>query len=218
MRRNSRNKSRHDKAGSAAKKHGAVLAHALGGSLLACILCAAGAAHAALTLDPDASIEIESDSAVIDEPSGSAVYRGRVMLKQGLVKLQSGELTLYIQNGKAVKAIAVGTPAQLDQAPTAIDEAIHAEANRITFLIEGNRMLLDDMASLRQGERLFQGAHIDYDIAGRRVKASGGGSSRVLLVLPPTTSNETPNPPPTDAPAAPRIKNVLPPAHNNATP
>ncbi len=212
------NKSHHDKTGSTEKRRSAGLAHAFGGRLLACALFTAGAAHAALTLDPDASIEIEADSAIIDEPSGSAVYRGRVLLKQGLVKLQSGELTLYIQDGKAVKAIASGTPAQLDQAPTAIDEAIHAEANRITFLIEGNRMLLDDMASLRQGERLFQGAHIDYDIAGRRVKASGGGSSRVLLVLPPTTSNETPNPPPADAPTAPRIQNVLPPAHNTTAP
>ncbi len=144
------------------------------------------AAQAALTLDRNAPIEIEADSAVIDEPAGSAVYRGRVVLQQGLLRLQASELTVQIKDGKASKAVAAGTPVLLDQAPTATDEAIHAEARKITFLIENDRMLLDNQATLRQGERLFQGAHIDYDVVGRKVQASGGGSSRVLLVLPPT--------------------------------
>ncbi|MFZ5757868.1 MAG: lipopolysaccharide transport periplasmic protein LptA [Pseudomonadota bacterium] len=155
-------------------------------ALPAALLLVAGLAHAALTLDRNAPIQIEADSAVIDEPTGSAVYRGRVLLKQGQMKLQSTELTVFIKDGKAVKAIAAGKPVLLDQAPTATEEAIHAEARRITFLIEEDRMLLDDQASLQQGERLFQGAHIDYNVAQRRVNASGGGSSRVLLVLPPT--------------------------------
>ncbi len=150
------------------------------------LLLASGIAHGMLTLDRNAPIQIEADSAVIDEPSGSAIYRGRVVLQQGLLKLQSSELTVYIKDGKATKAVASGTPVKLDQAPTPTDEAIHAEARRITFQIEADRMLLDNQATLRQGDRLFQGAHIDYDVVNRKVNASGGGSSRVLLVLPPT--------------------------------
>lgn len=146
----------------------------------------AGAAGAALTLDRNAPIQIEADSAVIDEPTGSAVYRGRVLLQQGAMKLQSSELTVFIKDGKAFKAVAAGRPVLLDQAATATEEAIHAEASRITFLIEEDRMMLDDRASLKQGERLFQGAQIDYDVTKRRVNASGSGQTRVLLVLPPT--------------------------------
>lgn len=146
----------------------------------------AGVAGAALTLDRNAPIQIEADSAVIDEPSGSAVYRGRVLLQQGAMKLQSSELTVFIKDGKAFKAVAAGRPVLLNQAATATEEAIQAEARRITFLIEEDRMMLDDRASLRQGERLFQGAQIDYDVTKRRVNASGGGQTRVLLVLPPT--------------------------------
>lgn len=177
------------------------------------LLFMVGSAQAALTIDHNAPIEIEADSAVIDEPSGSAVYRGKVVLKQGLIKLQSGELTLYIKDGKALKAVATGKPAVLNQAPTATDEAIHAQAHRITFLIEENRMLLDNQAALRQGGRLFQGAHIDYDIAARRVKADGAGASRVLLVLPPTTAKEKS----VDQPNTSRLQTVLPPAPNNTT-
>lgn len=156
------------------------------------LMLASASGHAMLSLDRDAPIQIEADSAVIDEPSGSAIYRGRVVLQQGLLKLQSSELTVYIKDGKATKAVASGTPVKLDQAPTETAEAIHAEARRITFQIEADRMLLDNQATLRQGDRLFQGAHIDYDVVNRKVNASGGGSSRVLLVLPPTPAGDKP--------------------------
>lgn len=159
------------------------------------LLAVAGSVHAALTLDRNAPIQIEADSAVIDEPSGSAIYRGHVLLRQGAMKLQASELTVYIKDGKAVKAVAHGRPVLLDQSATATEEAIHAEARHITFLIEEDRMLLDDQASLKQGDRLFQGASIDYNVAKRRVNASGAGSTRVLLVLPPTPAKA-------DAPAA----------------
>lgn len=154
--------------------------------LIALLLLATAAvtAHAALTLDRSAPISIEADSAVIDEPSGSAIYRGKVLLRQGGMRLQAGELTLYVQDGRAHKAIASGTPVRLEQAATADAEAIQAEAREITFLITDNRMILKKQARLSQGERLFQGAHIDYDLTRRRVNASGGGDSRVLLVLP----------------------------------
>jgi lipopolysaccharide export system protein LptA len=162
---------------------------------LALIACAASA-QAALTLDRNAPIQIEADSAVIDEPSGSAIYRGHVQLRQGAMNLQAGELSVFIKDGKAVKAIAHGRPVLLDQAASATEEAIHAEARHITFLIEEDRMLLDDQASLKQGDRLFQGAHIDYNVAKRRVNASGAGGSRVLLVLPPTPAKDAANPAP----------------------
>lgn len=158
--------------------------------LLVALLAGAGLATAGLTLDRNAPIQIEADSAVLDEPTGSAVYRGRVLLQQGAMKLQSVELTVFVKDGKAFKAVAAGQPVLLDQAATATEEAIHAEASRITFLIEEDRMLLDDQASLKQGERLFQGARIDYNVAKRRVNASGSNNTRVLLVLPPTPASE----------------------------
>lgn len=141
-------------------------------------------AHPALMLDRSAPISIEANSAMIDEPAGRAVYRGDVVLKQGGMRLQAGELTLYVQDGRAHKAIASGTPVKLEQAATAEAEATQAEARQITFLITDNRMVLENRARLSQGERIFQGAHIDYDLTNRRVNASGGGTSRVLLVLP----------------------------------
>lgn len=170
-------------------------------------LLAAAAAHAALTLDRNAPIQIEADSATIDEPSGTATYRGKVVLQQGLLKLQSRELTVLIKDGRAVQAVAAGTPVLLDQGATEGEEAIHAEARKITFLIKDDRMLLDNQATLRQGERLFQGAHIDYDVVKRRVNASGGGTSRVMLVLPPSPAADKPA-----APGGARQQMTLPPA------
>lgn len=155
------------------------------GTLALLLLCSAGPLAAAPAgIDTRAPISIEADRASIDEPSGVAVYRGGVVLVQGGLKLRADELTVEVRDGRAVKAVALGKPALLDQAATPQQEASHAEASRMTFLIEQDRMLLDDRASLRQGGRLFQGAHIDYDVVNRRVNASGGENSRVLLVLP----------------------------------
>lgn len=136
--------------------------------------------------DRNAPISIEADSAVIDEPAGTAVYRGRVVLVQGNTTLKADELSLLVVDGKAQKAVATGKPVVLDQAKTKTAEASHAEALRMTFLITEDRMLLEQKASLRQGEKYFQGERIDYNTALRRVNASGGANSRVLLVLPPT--------------------------------
>lgn len=156
--------------------------------LIALVLLATAAvtAHAALTLDRSAPISIEANSAMIDEPAGRAVYSGDVVLKQGGMRLQASKLILYVKDGRAHKAIARGKPVRLEQAATADAEATQAEARQITFLITDNRMVLKNQARLSQGERLFQGAHIDYDLTNRRVSASGGGKSRVLLVLPGT--------------------------------
>lgn len=165
------------------------------------LMLAAAGAHAALTLDRSAPIAIEADSATIDEPAGTATYRGRVVLRQGTITLQTAELVLYVKDGKAQKAIATGTPARLKQAATATEEAIEAEARRITFLVAEERMVLENQARLRQGERLFQGATINYETANRRVSASGGERSRVLLVLPPSTAGETAEDAPRGAPA-----------------
>lgn len=154
------------------------------GAILLLLGVAGPLAAAPAGIDARAPISIEADRASIDEPSGVAVYRGGVVLVQGGLKLRAEELTVEVRDGRAVKAVALGKPALLDQAATPQQEASHAEASKMTFLIEQDRMLLDDRASLRQGGRLFQGAHIDYDVVNRRVNASGGENSRVLLVLP----------------------------------
>lgn len=154
--------------------------------LVSLILLATATAtvQAGLTLDRSAPISIEANSAVIDEPAGRAVYSGNVVLKQGGMRLQAGSLILHVTEGRAHKAVASGSPVRLEQAATAEAEATQAEARQITFLIMENRMVLEKQARLSQGERVFQGAHINYDLTNRRVSASGSGTSRVLLVLP----------------------------------
>lgn len=169
--------------------------------LLLAGLLAAGVSRAALTLDRSAPISIEADSALIDEPSGTAVYRGRVLLRQGTIHLEAGELTLHVKDGRAEKAIATGNPVRLEQEATETQESTRAEARRITFLVGQERMVLENRARLTQGSRLFQGAHIDYEVANRRVNATGGEQSRVLLVLPPAPSGEQGGTPPTGKPS-----------------
>lgn len=164
--------------------------------LLLAGLALTGIARGALNLDRSAPISIEADSAVIDEPSGTAVYRGRVLLRQGTLHLEAGELTLYVKDGRAEKAVAAGNPVRLEQDATGTQEATRAEARRITFLVAQERMVLENKARLTQGARLFQGAHIDYEVGNRRVNATGAEQSRVLLVLPPTPSGEQASPPP----------------------
>ena len=62
----------------------------------------------ALSTDKDKPIELEADSANLDDKKGISIYRGNVILTQGSTKLNASELTLYHdKKRKLIKAKAL---------------------------------------------------------------------------------------------------------------
>lgn len=129
----------------------------------------------ALSSDRDQPVNLEADSADIDDKQGVSVYRGNVILTQGSMQLKADELTLYHNNKRDLtKAIATGKPAKFKQRPDGKDADMNATANKMIFYVLEDKIHLIDEAVLWQNKDSFRGNKIVYDTKAGTVKATGG--------------------------------------------
>ncbi len=154
-------------------------------------------AHA-LEKDKESLIEIQSDSAEFNEAKGTALYQGDVELRQGTLLIQSEALTIYNSEKGVSKVLAEGTPAHYQQLVDTDKPPVKAKANRIIYFPQNERIALEGSARLQQGENIFEGEHIHYDLQKHILNAKGRlknetgkeghstTSGRVKMVIPPT--------------------------------
>jgi len=85
---------------------------------LAALLLIGCAANTALALPEDAQqpIQITADNARFDEKSGEAIYRGKVQIVQGTLRVNGDSLTLKVDaEGNLLNARTLGKPAHYEQ-------------------------------------------------------------------------------------------------------
>lgn len=132
-----------------------------------------GPAHG-LKSDADQPIDIEADSAVMDEKEGVAVYQGGVIVTQGSIRIQGDKVTVYTNDEDAFdRALVEGRPARFRQLPDGEEEYIRARARTMEYFATKNLLHLITEAQVTQGGDVFSGARIDYDTERHRVKARG---------------------------------------------
>ena len=155
--------------------------------LAACML--APAAGLALDTDRDQPMHVEADRATMDEGKGVGIYRGDVRIRQGSMRLEADTVTLYLENGRIVRAVAVGEPARYRQRPEGREQDIHAEARRMEYTLEPERIVLTGDAIVRQSGDTFRSERIVYDIVRDTVDA-GTDEDRVRIVIQPRRKND----------------------------
>ncbi len=149
------------------------------------LLSLTGAALA-LPTDRDQPIKVSADNASFDEKTGLAVYRGRVVVRQGTLELTADEVTLTVgKDGAVQKTVAKGKPARYQQQPDEKRGLVTAEASTIEYDARNEKITLAGNAKLKQDSSSFSGANISYSIRGQQIDAKGDGNSRVELVFPP---------------------------------
>lgn len=162
--------------------------------LLATALLASLSSSAyALPDDRNQPIHISSDTAEIDDSTGRSIYRGKVYMTQGSIKLKADQVTI-ISNAQGIsKLIAIGIPAHFQQLPEPNKNIMHAFGNTIEYFVAGERIELKKQAKLVQEQNTFTGERIDYDIKQRIVNAYADKKTnltadkpRVNLVIQPT--------------------------------
>jgi len=140
----------------------------------------------ALSSDKDQPIQIAADSATIDDLNGKAIYEGNVIITQGTIQITAEKVTLtYTKKQDLKKAEIVGSPAHFKQRPEKSEEDVHAEAQRMEYRAEENKLYLTKEAKLWQGKDSFVGEQITYDIVGGVIKADKGKSGRVQVTIQP---------------------------------
>ena len=150
-------------------------------------LLLAPALAAALPEDADQAINIRADTAEFDEANGLAIYRGQVRMDQGTLRVTAEVMTIELQGQKVVKITAEGDLAHYQQQLKADEGMVYADAERIVYHTQAERVELIGRAFLTQNDNEFRGPLINYDMREGKVDARAS-EGRVEMILQPATS------------------------------
>lgn len=168
--------------------------------LLAAVLAAAALPAMALTTDREQPIEVHADQFNGDEVKQTAVYSGSVTVDQGSINIRGARLELRITPKGYRQATVTGAPARFkqqrdpDPKQPAVDEWMHAEANRIVYDEETDTITLTGAAKLSRSENGVQkdvtrGERIVYNMRYARSSVDGGvvggQRQRVTTIIAP---------------------------------
>ncbi len=176
--------------------------------VLACLSQAA----AGLSSDKDQPIEVEADTAELDDLKNRSIYTGNVIVTQGSIRMTGDKMTVYhTENDELDTLIMEGNPATYRQLPDDSDIYDEAEALTIEYYELQNLVILIEEAEVRQESMTMTGDRIDYDTELSQVKAQSkaqaktkteerGESGRVKVILKKQKDKETETPGPPDEP------------------
>ncbi len=150
----------------------------------------------ALPSDREKPIEIESNSADIDNKKGISIYRGDVVMTQGSTRLMGDTITIRNnKNREVTKVIAEGKRAYYEEQQEGEAGVLKAWGETIHYDMAGDHIELIKQAQLTQKGDTFKGEKIDYNLKLQTVSAQGkpvknGSEGRVKMVIQPR--NEQP--------------------------
>ncbi len=146
----------------------------------------------ALSNDREQPINVEADSAMIDNVKGVAIYEGNVIVTQGSIRLTAEKVTLnYSEKQEIEKLIAEGKIARFKQR---LDngEDITAQAKTMEYNALTSMLYLKRAAKLqksRNGKNSYTSTapYITYDTKAGLIKANQNGrrKGRIKMTLKP---------------------------------
>jgi len=130
----------------------------------------------ALDSDSKQPINLEADSADLDDLKGISIYSGNVILTQGSMVIKSTKLTIYHnKNRELEKAVAKGSDtilATFKQRPQGKSKDFKARAITMIYYLQKNKIHLLKKAFVDQDGDTFSGDKIIYDTKKETVTAS----------------------------------------------
>ncbi|MGH8121080.1 MAG: lipopolysaccharide transport periplasmic protein LptA [Gammaproteobacteria bacterium] len=173
------------------------------GALCALLVCGSALA---LSTDKDQPIEIEADSAELDDKKGVTVYEGNVVVTQGSIRMTGDKMTVHYTGDNDLDRVFLnGRPATYRQLPDNSEVYDEAEAIQMEFYQANHLIVLISKARVKQQDVQFTGDRIEYDTVLSRIKARGvkqqiepsteGGATapeqgRVKIIIKPPKKKE----------------------------
>ena len=125
-----------------------------------------------LTADNLEPITIVADTFEIDYKNHYAVYSKNVELNQGSRKMNSDNLHIYFVNNKVTSVIATSKPQEKQNLGLVSyfekmdkqESAMQAKAKKFTYDPNINKIILEQNATIKQGDKELNSELIDYDI------------------------------------------------------
>ena len=146
----------------------------------------------ALSDDSTKPINIQADSAEINDITGISTYKGNVEIVQGSMRLTGDVVVLETKNKKVKKITAKGKLSTFKQ-QTDDGRLINAEAEKMVYSITENKIVLTNNAKLTEAGNTFTSDSITFFTDKEIVKAgSTSGNDRVnIMVFPETVKDAT---------------------------
>ena len=148
--------------------------------------------------DGDNPLSIHARSVEANEKTGTAVYRGNVILEQGNLSIRADRLEVRARQNQTDYVVATGQPVKLRQQSDGQNEEIQAEAEKVEYHVTSRKVGMSGNVTLRQGTDLFTGHALHYDIDEKRLSAAGDDSmdGRITVIIQPkkTPTGSTPAP------------------------
>jgi len=117
---------------------------------------------------------------------GMMIYTGDVVMISKTLELRGARLELQQTGGKKnpYEISITGSPATLKHlGNTAQDSVVDGHANKMVYRSASQTIQLTGAAHLERDKDELNGEDIRYDVANRRVQASGGESGQVRIVI-----------------------------------
>lgn len=128
----------------------------------------------ALSTDKDQPIEVEADTAQLDDLNNVSVYRGNVVVTQGSIRMTGDIMTVHnTEDNKLDYLVMEGHPATYRQLPDKSQVYDTAQADRMEYYEIKNYIILLGNSLVTQEGLRFSGDRIEYDTARSQVKAYG---------------------------------------------
>lgn len=149
----------------------------------------------ALESDSSQPIRIQADAAMVDKLEGTSFYRGNVVINQGTLKVAADEVEIHTLDSEVIQIIATaadepGKLARYEQQINAEKDMVSAQARKITYLVQEERLHLSGTARLEQAGDEFTGDLLYYDLGRGIVNLnSDGGADRINMTITPKKSS-----------------------------
>lgn len=144
-----------------------------------------------LEADREQAIRIQADAALVDERAGTSIYKGNVIIMQGTLRVLAEEVEIFSSESEIIQIVAKadtasGKLAHYEQQINVANDRVSAEAKKITYLVQEERLHLSGDARLTQVNDVFAGELLYYDLSRGIVNLSSGGSNdRINMTISP---------------------------------
>ncbi len=158
--------------------------------LAAWIFILAVSTASALKEDVEKPVYINADSVLFNKTKGLAVYEGNVSITQGTLEIKAYRIEINAPNNEIERITAIGKPVSFQQK---MDDGKLAKggANKLLYLVEGKKILMDGNAVISQNNDKFSSNHIEYstktgELKAGRDKKTAGSKGRVKVIFFPS--------------------------------
>lgn len=142
-------------------------------------------------IDPNAPIQITSDSGFYEQLQGQAFYQGNVIIIQGTHELKADKVSVKRdRKGSLTVITAMGNPARYTGKLASDPAPVYASAKTIYYYPDKQLVVLEGAATLVHEQDKFEGPTLNYQLDKQVISAASHKKERPTITIYPQVSKK----------------------------